>query len=72
MQEALAALRASVSNGLPWHFRPPAEAWLLHLPAAMLSDAATGWPADQEGVSGLVELISFRHEALTALSQSQP
>ena len=69
VKEALAELRASVAGGLPWHYRPPVEAWLLRLPAAQLSGAAAGWPAGQEGIDALVDLINFRHDALTALTQ---
>jgi hypothetical protein len=29
-----------------------------------------GWPAGEEGVAALVELIQFRHDALHALSKS--
>ncbi len=69
VEEALTGLRTSVSAGLPWHFRSPVEEWLLCLPPALLAESAHGWPIDQEGVAGFVELLTFRHEALVALSQ---
>jgi hypothetical protein len=69
-RELLAALRRECASGLPWHLRGMAETFLLRLPPAMLSAAATGWPVDQEGVAPLVELLTFRHDVLTALQQS--
>jgi hypothetical protein len=32
--------------------------------------AMQGWPIEEEGVSQVVEFLTFRHDALTALSQS--
>jgi len=69
IREALTALRTSVANGLPHYFRVPAEGWLLRLPPAMLAEAASGWPLDQEGIAALVEVITFRQDALSALNQ---
>jgi hypothetical protein len=69
-RELLAALRRECAGGLPWHLRSMAETFLLRLPPAMLGAAATGWPADQEGVAPLIELLTFRHDALTALHSS--
>jgi hypothetical protein len=57
---------------LPMAFRGISAALpnlLLRLPPALLAESAYGWPIDQEGAAGLVELLTFRHEALTALSQ---
>ncbi len=68
-REVIAALRQASAGGIPWHLRGTAESLLLRLPPALLQEAAHGWPIDQEGVAGLVELLTFRHEALTALSQ---
>lgn len=70
VRRALAALRDSTGAGLPWHLRAPVEAWLLRLPRPLLPEAAVGWPMDQDGIAGLVELLTFRHDALTALTQS--
>ena len=69
-REVLSALRSAAAGGIPWHLRATAESLIVRLPAALLSGAGDGWPIDQEGVAGLVELITFRHEALTALNQS--
>lgn len=68
-REVLAALRHATADGIPWHLRAIAESLVIHLPPALLAEAAHGWPADQEGIAGLVELITFRHDALTALTQ---
>jgi hypothetical protein len=67
--EVLSALRRAAADGVPWHLRATAESLVLRLPSAMLADAAKSWPTDKEGVTGLVELITFRHDALTALTQ---
>jgi hypothetical protein len=68
-REVLAALRRAAENGVPWHLRGIAETLLLRLPPALLPDALRGWPLDKDGVAGLVETLTFRHEALTALSE---
>jgi hypothetical protein len=70
VREALALLRENVREGLPWHYRSPIESWLLRLPRALLAEAGTGWPTDQDGVPALVELLTFRHDALAALTQT--
>lgn len=67
-REILAALRREAASGIPWHMRATAESFLLRLPPTMLAEAANGWPLDQEGVGALVELLTFRHDALTALN----
>lgn len=68
--EVLSALRrAAEPEGIPWHLRGVSEALILRIPPALLERAAHGWPAEQEGVAALVGLITFRHEALTALAQ---
>ncbi|EDY20771.1 conserved hypothetical protein [Chthoniobacter flavus Ellin428] len=69
-RDLLAVLRKECADGLPWHLRSLAESFLLRLPPAMLGEAAQGWPIDQEGVAPLVEILSFRHDALTALTPS--
>jgi len=63
------ALSRAAAKGIPWHQRGSADLLLLRLPSALLPEALHGWPVDQEGVPKLVEAITFRHEALTALSQ---
>ena len=68
-REILAALRREAAGGIPWHMRATAESLLLRLPPALLAEAASGWPPGQEGVSALVELLTFRHDALTALKE---
>lgn len=68
-REVLASLRLAAADGIPWHLRGTAESLLLRLPPALLAESAHGWPIEKEGVAGLVELLTFRHEALTALSQ---
>jgi hypothetical protein len=68
-REVLSALRRAAADGIPWPIRGPAEALVISLPPALLGQAVHGWPIDQEGVAGLVELITFRHDALAALSQ---
>jgi hypothetical protein len=68
-REVLAALRHATADGIPWHLRAIAESLVIQLPPTLLVDAAHGWPIDQEGIAGLVELITFRHDALTALTQ---
>jgi len=69
--EVLSALRHACADGIPWHLRANAEGFISHLPASMLPDALKSWPTDKEGVAALVEYIAFRHESLTALSQTQ-
>ena len=52
-----------------WAFATP---WFLKVPAAMLSEAINGWSADQTypaQLVSLIELLTFRHDALAALSQ---
>jgi hypothetical protein len=67
--EVVSALRRASAGGIPWHLRSVAELLIVRLPAPLLAGAADGWPLDREGVAGLVELITFRHSALTALTQ---
>jgi hypothetical protein len=69
VRKALAVLRDSAGAGLPWQGRPSLEAWFLRMPRPLLAEAATGWPIDQEASASLVELLTFRHDALTALTQ---
>ena len=69
-REVVAALRHAAADGIQWHLRATVESLVLHLPRALLPEAARGWPMDKEGIAGLVELITFRHDALTALTQS--
>jgi len=69
-REVLAALRHESANGIPRHLRGIAESFLLRLPPALLPSAATGWPLEQEGVAEFVELLNFRHDALSALTQA--
>ena len=68
-REIVTALRRESASGIPWHLRAVAESFLLRLPPTLLAEAATGWPLDQEGVPALVELLTVRLEALTALTQ---
>lgn len=68
-REVLSALRHAAADGIPWHLRAAAESLVIHLPPALLAEAADGWPPDKEGIAGLVELITFRHDALAALIQ---
>ena len=64
-----AALRRFAADGIRWHLRATAESLVMHLPIEMLGEAGSGWPADKEGIAPLVALITFRHDALTALAQ---
>lgn len=66
----LDALRSGATHGIPWQQRGSYESLLLRVPPALLSEAVWGWPANQDGVPEMIELLQFRHEALTALSQS--
>jgi hypothetical protein len=66
-REVLSALRHATADGIPWHLRANAEAFVLRLPPSLLPEALNGWPVDKEGVASLAELIAFRHESLTAL-----
>jgi hypothetical protein len=66
----LAALRSAAGDGIPWHLRPVAESLAIRIPADMLVEAAADWPLDKEGISNLVELLTFRHDALSALTQT--
>lgn len=68
-REILSVLRRAAANGIPWHLRSSVETLLLRIPPALLPEAIGGWPTDKEGVSGFIELLSFRHDALTALHQ---
>ncbi len=68
-REVLAALRRDASSGVPWHFREAFTNLLILIPPAMLPEAVDGWPVGEEGVQPLVDLLRFRHEALTTLSQ---
>jgi hypothetical protein len=68
--QVLTALRTVAASGIPWHLRATAESLVLRLPRAMLVEAAGGWPIDKDGVAPLVGLISFRHDAISALSES--
>ncbi|HVE16979.1 MAG TPA: DUF5691 domain-containing protein, partial [Chthoniobacterales bacterium] len=63
-REVLSALRIAAAEGISWQFRPIAESLATRLPIPMLAEAAAGWPIDQEGVSNLVDLLTFRHDAL--------
>jgi hypothetical protein len=65
----LAALRHASEDGIPWHLRGLAESLLLRIPVALLAGAAAGWPMEKEGIAGIVELLTFRHDALNALNQ---
>ncbi len=50
-----------------------AKAWFLKMPPAFLPDALTGWSSEKTCAADLVsliELLTFRHEVLTALAQS--
>jgi hypothetical protein len=69
-REILVALRNGASGGVAWHLRESYESLLIRLPIALLPEAVDGWPVGEEGVPALVELLQFRHDALTALSQS--
>jgi hypothetical protein len=66
-REILAALRREAGSLAAWS-RPLVRSLLQRLPPALLGEAATGWPTDQDGVSDLVDLLTFRHEALTVLA----
>jgi Family of unknown function (DUF5691) len=68
-REILSALREACEGGLPYHLRAIAESIMLRLPAALLPDAIRAVPSDNETVSGLVELLAFRRDALAALRQ---
>ncbi len=49
-----------------------AKAWFLKMPPAFLPDALTGWSGEQTYAADLVsliELLTYRHEVLTALTQ---
>jgi hypothetical protein len=66
-REILSVLRRQ-AGGLAPYLRPAAQALLLRVPPELLGEAAAGWPTDQEEVLPLVDLLTFRHEALTALA----
>ncbi|MDB6174818.1 MAG: hypothetical protein JWL59_4129 [Chthoniobacteraceae bacterium] len=67
-REVLAALRLAVHNGIPWHLRALSQSLLTGLPPALLPEAMRGWPVEKEGVGELVEMLTFRHDALLAFS----
>jgi hypothetical protein len=67
-QAVIAAVRRASAGGIPWHLRALAESLVLRIPPSLLTEAAAGWPMEQEGIAGLVELLSFRHDALNALN----
>jgi hypothetical protein len=69
-REIFVALRNAASRGVGWYMRASYEALLIRLPAPLLVVAVEGWPVGEEGVPALVELLRFRHDALTALHQS--
>jgi hypothetical protein len=68
-REVIAAMREAC-EGMPFHFRPVAETMMLRLPAALLPDAIRAMPQENEGAAGLIELLSFRQDALAALRQA--
>lgn len=69
-REFLTLLRRQAAKGVPVHLQPTYEYAFFRLPPALLGEAVTGWPVDQEGVASLIELLTFRHEVLTALRTS--
>jgi hypothetical protein len=69
VREVLAALRANAQAGLGRHLLFEVELFFLRLPPALLAEGAIGWPAGQEAADALVDLLNFRHDALTALTQ---
>jgi hypothetical protein len=66
----LEGLRRAAAQGIPWHLRETVHHLLMRIPPELLPQASQHWPGDKEGVDGLIELLSFRHEVLTALQQS--
>jgi hypothetical protein len=69
-RDLLAILRREAAQGVPSNLEVICELVFLRLRPSMLGEAATDWPVDQEGVAALIELLTFRHEALTALHPS--
>jgi hypothetical protein len=65
----LDGVRRVAARGIPWHLRETIHHLLLRIPPELLPKATENWPIDQEGVDGIVELLTFRHEALSALQQ---
>ena len=68
-RELLDALRRAAASGIPWHQRAEIESLLARVPPSMLPASVENWPTDRDGVKGFVELLAFRHEAVTALSK---
>ena len=67
-RELLDALRRVATVGTPWHQRAEIEGLLARVPHGLLAEAAENWPTDRDGVEGFVDLLTFRREALAALS----
>ncbi len=69
-RELLEALRRSVAGGDKRHWRVSgARPWLLKVPPSLLPNALDGWPADEPGIDEITALLTFRRDALAALTQ---
>ena len=67
-KDLLDSLRRAATSGIPWHQREEIEAMLAQIPPALLPEVIQNWPTDRDGVAGFVDLMTFRHDALSALS----
>ena len=68
----LADLRrvAAIDAALPVHYvRHFAEALAIKVPLGLLPEAIQNWPGEKDWVARLVELLTFRRDALAALAQ---
>ena len=66
----LAALRYFAREGVPYYGRSFFEGLFARVPPPLLSEAAEGWATEKEGISQLLDFLTFRHEALLALNQA--
>jgi hypothetical protein len=67
--EVLSTLCRAAADGIASYLRATAESLVFHLPPVMLAGAVNALPTDNEGTAALVALSTFRHDALTALTQ---
>lgn len=70
-REILNVLRSAPDPGAsawPWH--SILQLLPFRLPPSLLSEATEGWPDDRHQVSSLIETLTFRHAAHSALSES--
>jgi hypothetical protein len=69
-RELVATLRRRGADGLMSYQQSVAETFLLRVPPAMLNEAIAGWPSEKDSSQELVELLTFRRDALSALNPS--